>query len=63
MVPLPLLTDTLSIDTDTMTLSMTHRVSLPSADPIRVLEARFEVDPRAPLIKRASTDHLNQEVL
>ncbi|MBT9235787.1 DUF2169 domain-containing protein [Pseudomonas sp. MG-2] len=51
MIPLPLMTDTLLIDTDSMTLSLTHRVSLPSQDPIRVLEARFEADPVAPLIK------------
>lgn len=55
MLPLPLLTDTLLIDTDAMTLSLTHRVSLPSSEAIRVLEARFEVDPAAPLLKRAPT--------
>jgi len=63
MVPLPLLTDTLLIDTDAMTLSLTHRISLPSADPIRTLEARFEVDPNAPLIKRASAADTSREGL
>ncbi|MNP02844.1 hypothetical protein D3C76_947060 [compost metagenome] len=64
MFPLPMLTDTLLIDTDAMTLSLTHRISLPSPEPIRVLEARFEVDPSSPLIKRASTAHpTDQEVL
>ncbi|MGH8463028.1 MAG: DUF2169 family type VI secretion system accessory protein [Pseudomonas sp.] len=53
MLPLPLLTDTLLIDTDAMTVSVTHRISLPSCDPVRVLEARFETDPAAPLLKRA----------
>jgi len=52
MLPLPLLTDTLLIDTDAMTLSLTHRISLANTESIRVLEARFEVDPAAPLIKR-----------
>jgi len=54
MLPLPFLTDTLLIDTDAMTLSLTHRVSLPKALDLRVLEARFEVDPNAPLLKRKS---------
>ncbi|GLO39337.1 hypothetical protein PPUN15366_09810 [Pseudomonas putida] len=50
---LPMLTDTLRIDTDAMTLSMTHRISLPSSLDIRVLEARFETNPDAPIIRRA----------
>ncbi|HHM9353691.1 TPA: DUF2169 domain-containing protein, partial [Pseudomonas aeruginosa] len=53
MLPLPMLTDTLRIDTDAMTLSMTHRISLPGSLDIRVLEARFETDPDAPIIQRA----------
>ncbi|NWL77108.1 DUF2169 domain-containing protein [Pseudomonas taiwanensis] len=53
MLPLPMLTDTLRIDTDAMTLAMTHRISLPGALDIRVLEARFETDPGAPLLRRA----------
>ncbi|MEB6587536.1 DUF2169 domain-containing protein [Pseudomonas asiatica] len=59
LVPLPLLTDTLLIDTDAMTLSLTHRISLPSIEPIRVLEARFEIDPAAPLIKRIRPTNLS----
>ncbi|MDG3714534.1 DUF2169 domain-containing protein [Pseudomonas aeruginosa] len=54
MLPLPMLTDTLRIDTDAMTLSMTHRISLPGTLGIRVLEARFETDPGAPIIRRAA---------
>ncbi|MEB6592617.1 MULTISPECIES: DUF2169 domain-containing protein [Pseudomonas] len=54
MLPLPMLTDTLRIDTDAMTLSMTHRVSLPGSLDIRVLEARFETNPDAPIIQRAT---------
>ncbi|MGN8258692.1 DUF2169 domain-containing protein [Pseudomonas sp. SMSB3] len=53
MLPLPMLTDTLRIDTDAMTLSMTHRISLPKSLDIRVLEARFETNPEAPIIRRA----------
>ncbi|MBP0714325.1 DUF2169 domain-containing protein [Burkholderia sola] len=53
MLPLPMLTDTLRIDTDAMTLSMTHRISLPASLDIRELEARFETDPGAPIIRRA----------
>jgi hypothetical protein len=52
MLPLPMLTDTLHIDTDAMTLSMTHRISLPNSLDIRVLEARFETNPDAPIIRR-----------
>lgn len=52
VLPLPMLTDTLRIDTDAMTLSMTHRISLPGTLDIRVLEARFETDPGAPIVRR-----------
>ncbi|MEN5203150.1 DUF2169 domain-containing protein [Stenotrophomonas sp. TWI700] len=51
LLPLPMLTDTLRIDTDAMTLMLTHRISLPNSLDIRVLEARFETDPTAPLLK------------
>ncbi|OYU06033.1 MAG: hypothetical protein CFE47_17930 [Pseudomonas sp. PGPPP1] len=58
MLPLPMLTDTLRIDTEAMTLALSHRVSLPNHLDIRVLEARFETDPNAPLIKRAAKEML-----
>ncbi|WPO00215.1 DUF2169 domain-containing protein [Pseudomonas sp. MUP55] len=58
MLPLPMLTDTLRIDTEAMTLALTHRISLPNDLDIRVLEARFETDPNAPLIKRAAREAL-----
>lgn len=61
ILPLPMLTDTLCIDTDAMTLSLTHRVSLPNPDDIRVLEARFEIDPNAPLITCVSPRQLHTE--
>jgi hypothetical protein len=51
MAPLSLQTDTLVIDTEALTISLTHRLRLPDDMPVRVLEARFEVDPQAPLIK------------
>jgi hypothetical protein len=56
MLPLPMLPDTLRIDTEAMTLALTHRISLPNHLGIRVLEARFETDPTAPLIKRAARE-------
>ena len=58
MLPLPMLTDTLRIDTEAMTLALTHRISLPNHLDIRVLEARFETDPNAPLIKRTAKELL-----
>jgi hypothetical protein len=58
MLPLPMLTDTLRIDTEAMTLALTHRISLPNHLDIRMLEARFETDPNAPLIKRAAREML-----
>jgi hypothetical protein len=54
MAPIALKTDTAVIDTQAMTISLTHRMWLPDSMPIRVLEARFEIDPNAPLIRFAS---------
>lgn len=56
MFPMPMITDTVVLDTDAMTVSLTHRAWI-AADfpPVRVLEARFEIDPDAPLIKRAAS--------
>jgi len=39
-----------------MTLVLTHRISLPNNLDIRVLEARFETDPAAQLIKRSQRE-------
>ncbi|QVM98902.1 DUF2169 domain-containing protein [Pseudomonas sp. SORT22] len=47
VLALPLFTDTLHIDTDAMTLSLTHRISLPRPDDIKALEACFEAEPCA----------------
>ncbi|MCC8367464.1 DUF2169 domain-containing protein [Xenorhabdus sp. PB61.4] len=46
--------DTLIIDTDAMTLELTFRLHFSIDLPIRVAEARFEINPKAPLIKFAS---------
>lgn len=50
LLPLPLLTDTVLIDTDSMTVSLVHRVSFPKGDSVRVVEARFQPDPDAALL-------------
>ena len=51
-VPAPLLTDTALIDTDNMTLALTHRLRLPADTPaLRVIEARFETDPNRALLR------------
>jgi hypothetical protein len=52
MLPMPMLTDTVLIDTEQMTVALTHRISLRAGLPLRALELRFEVDPDAPLVRR-----------
>lgn len=59
LLPLPMVTDTLLIDTEAMTLSLVHRIWIPSDAPVRVIEARFETDPQAPLV-RSRNMALNQ---
>lgn len=51
--PLRTRLDTIVIDTDAMVVSLTHRFALLKDAPIRVLEARFEVDETAPLVRLA----------
>lgn len=51
MHPIPLRVDTLIVDTEAMTVAQVWRVSLPAALPLRVLEARLEADPTAPLLR------------
>jgi hypothetical protein len=53
LLPLPMVTDTVLVDAEAMTLSLVHRVWIPSDAPVRVIEARFEVDPHAPLVRSA----------
>ncbi len=52
----PLVTDTVVIDTDAMTVSLTHRVGIPDGTHLKRLEARFETRPEAPLLRWAE-DH------
>jgi hypothetical protein len=51
LLPLPLVADTLRIDTDAMTVAVTYRVGILDDAPIRAVEARFETDPKAPLLR------------
>jgi hypothetical protein len=50
-LPLPMLIDTLVLDTDTHTLHVVWRCRIPQNPLIASLEARFETDPTAPLLK------------
>ncbi len=60
LLPLPMVTDTLLIDTQAMALSLVRsRLWIPSDAPVRVVEARFETDPQAPLV-RSRNMALNQ---
>lgn len=51
MLPLPMVVDTLDIDAEALTVGLTFRTWIPAGTPVRVLEARFETDPAAPLLK------------
>ncbi|MBK8252481.1 MAG: DUF2169 domain-containing protein [Polyangiaceae bacterium] len=53
MLPLPMVTDTVHIDTDRCRVALVHRVSVPARAPVRVLEARFETHPSKPLVSLA----------
>ncbi|KLU16217.1 MULTISPECIES: DUF2169 family type VI secretion system accessory protein [Xenorhabdus] len=53
LLPVPMRTDTLIIDSDTKTLYLTGRLSFKADLPVRVAEARFEINPDAPLLKLA----------
>ncbi|MEY0304254.1 DUF2169 domain-containing protein [Providencia manganoxydans] len=52
-IPLHLNLDTLLIDTEKLQLSLTYRLMFEADLPIRVCEARFEMDPNAPLVRFA----------
>lgn len=56
-LPVRLSADTLVIDTEAMTVSLTYRLWLrqDSVASVRVAEARFEMDPAAPLVKPAAS--------
>ncbi|MBC8954043.1 DUF2169 domain-containing protein [Xenorhabdus sp. PB62.4] len=51
MLPDLMYPDTLIIDSEALTLSMTYRYHAEIDDNIRVMEARFEMDPAAPLVR------------
>ncbi|PHM36458.1 DUF2169 family type VI secretion system accessory protein [Xenorhabdus innexi] len=53
LLPVPMHTDTLIIDSEARTLHMTCRLNFKTALPVRVAEARFEINPDAPLLKMA----------
>ncbi|MBI6549575.1 DUF2169 family type VI secretion system accessory protein [Xenorhabdus lircayensis] len=53
LLPVPMRTDTLIIDSEARTLHMTCRLSFKASLPVRVAEARFEINPDAPLLKLA----------
>jgi hypothetical protein len=51
MLPLPTHIDTLIVDMQTLQVHVVYRAVVPVNTRVRVLEARFELDPKAPLIK------------
>jgi len=55
-LPLPMLTDTALLDTERMMLLLTHRTWIPESVPVTKLEARFEIDPQARLIRQDQSD-------
>lgn len=55
-MPIEAAIDTLSIDTDSLTLTCVWRTLLPKDLPIVRLEARFETNPHAPLLKFIEAD-------
>jgi hypothetical protein len=55
MLPLPTHIDTLIVDMQTMQVHVVYRAVVPLNARVRVLEARFELDPKAPLVKLPAT--------
>ncbi|CDL87597.1 DUF2169 family type VI secretion system accessory protein [Xenorhabdus cabanillasii] len=53
LLPVPMRTDTLILDSDAKTLHLTCRLNFKTDLPVRVAEARFEINPEAPLLKLA----------
>ncbi|KYF99007.1 hypothetical protein BE18_20965 [Sorangium cellulosum] len=52
-VPVPAALDTLSVDAESMVVTCVWRALVARALGAQRMEARFEVDPRAPLLKMA----------
>lgn len=53
MMPLPMVTDTVHIDTQLLEIALVHRVWVPISAPVRVLETRFELASDGPLVSLA----------
>ncbi|MCC8381124.1 DUF2169 domain-containing protein [Xenorhabdus sp. PB30.3] len=53
LLPVPMRLDTLIIDSEARTLHLTCRLNFKASLPVRVAEARFEINPDAPLLKMA----------
>ncbi|PHM22097.1 DUF2169 family type VI secretion system accessory protein [Xenorhabdus ehlersii] len=53
LLPVPMRMDTLIIDSEAKTLHITCRLNFNADMPVRVAEARFEINPDAPLLKLA----------
>ncbi|MDC9606620.1 DUF2169 family type VI secretion system accessory protein [Xenorhabdus griffiniae] len=53
LLPVPMRIDTLIIDSNAKTLHLTCRLNFRADQPVRVAEARFEINPDAPLLKLA----------
>jgi hypothetical protein len=53
LLPVPMRMDTLIIDSEAKTLHLTHRLNFRADLPVRAAEARFEINPEAPLLKLA----------
>ncbi|MDE9459732.1 DUF2169 family type VI secretion system accessory protein [Xenorhabdus bovienii] len=56
VLPVPMRLDTLILDSEALTLHLTFRLNFKTSLPIRVAEARFEIDPDAPLLKFAAPE-------
>ncbi|MBD2824198.1 DUF2169 family type VI secretion system accessory protein [Xenorhabdus szentirmaii] len=61
LFPVPMRLDTLILDSEAMTLYLTCRLNFKTSLPIRVAEARFEIDPDAPLLKLAPPEPEKKE--
>jgi len=56
MLPFRMVLDTVVIDTERMVIACTYRIRIPSDAPVRVVEARYEVDANAPLVAPPSEE-------
>lgn len=55
LLPIKLNLDTIVIDAEKKQIALTYRLAFDAALPIRVCEARFEINPNAPLVRFAET--------